>query len=96
MAKNPLQFQETILDLIRVNYPRALAGSVDQSNDCAGDLAMVLGAILAQSFRLNGPVIGRTVLATITEKIVANATAIDAEAGAVIRRSMVPGTPTKQ
>lgn len=88
MAKNPLKFQETIIDLIKVHYPRALAGSVDQSNECAGELAMVLGGILAQSFRLNGEVIGRTVLATITQKIIENATAIDAEAGAAIRHNL--------
>ena len=100
MAKNPLEFQEDILNLMRKHYPRGLAGVVDQADACASDLAMVLGAVLAQSFRLNGEVIGRTVLQTIVQKIVENATAIDAQAGETIRNSlpkiMAPSTPTKQ
>lgn len=88
MAKDPLKFQETIINLIKVNFPRALAGGFDESNQCASEIALVLGAILAQTYRLNGNVIGRTVLDTIIKRIVENAAAVNPEAGAAIRHDL--------
>lgn len=85
MAKDPLAFQKALMNLLAVHYPGATKGNVEQNDLAAGDLAMALGAILAFAYRLNGPVIGRTVLATITQKIIENTTAIDEEAGGAIR-----------
>jgi hypothetical protein len=88
VAKNPLEFQEDVLNLIGKHYPGATKGNVEQNSQCAGELAMCMGAILAFAFRLNGPVIGRTVLQTMVTKIVENATAIDQTAGDTIRNSL--------
>jgi hypothetical protein len=49
---------------------------------------MALGAMLAFAFRLNGEVIGRTVLQTIVSRIVENATAIHPKSGEVIRNAL--------
>lgn len=87
-AEASTAFQREILDLIRRHYPSAIRGDVEQNATCSAELAMALGAMLAFAFRLNGEVIGRTVLATITQKIIENATAIDAEAGAAIRHNL--------
>lgn len=100
MAKNPLEFQEDVLNLIAKHYPGATKGNIEQNSMCAGELAMCMGGILGFAFRLNGEVIGRTVLQTMVQKIVENATAIDQRAGDVIRNSLprivTPGTATKQ
>lgn len=100
MAKNPLEFQEDILNLIGKHYPGATKGNLEQNNQCAGELAMCMGAILAFAFRLNGPVIGRTVLQTMVLKIIENATNIDQTAGDSIRDSlgkiMAPGPQATQ
>lgn len=100
MAKNPLEFQEDVLNLIAKHYPRALKGSVEQNAGCAGQLAMCMGGVLAFAFRLNGEVIGRTVLQTMIQRIIENATAIDQNAGDIIRDSLpkiiTPGPATKQ
>lgn len=94
MAKNPLEFQEDILSLIAKHYPGATKGNVEHNSLCASELAMCMGGILALAFRLNGEVIGRTVLQTMVQKIVENATAIDAKAGDVIRASLPKISPT--
>lgn len=100
MANNPLQFQEDVIKLIGKHYPSAMKGDVEQNSRCAGELAMCMGGILALAFRLNGPVIGRSVMQTMIHKIVENATAIDQKAGDIIRDSLpkiiTPGTDTKQ
>jgi hypothetical protein len=94
MAKNPLEFQEDVLNLINKHYPSAIKGNVEQNAACASQLAMCMGGILAFAFRLNGEVIGRTVLQTMVKTIVENATAIDAKAGDVIRASLPKIAPT--
>lgn len=100
MAKNPLEFQEDVINLIGKHFPRAMKGDVEQNSLCASQLAMCMGGVLAFAFRLNGPVIGRSVLQTMIHKIVENATAIDQNAGDIIRDSLpkiiAPGTDTKQ
>lgn len=83
------EFQEDIIGLIRKHYPRALQGDMMQSDACAGQIGMALGGLLAQAYRLNGEVIGRSVYQTIITRIVETATAIDDAAGAAIR-SHVP------
>ena len=85
MAKDPLAFQRELLGLINARFPGATRGNVEQNDQASAELAMALGALLAFAFRLNGEVIGRTVLNTITTKIIENATAIDDEAGGAIR-----------
>ena len=94
MPKNPLEFQEDVLNLINKHYPRAIKGSVEQNSACAAQLAMCMGGILAFAFRLNGEVIGRTVLQTMIKTIIENATAIDAKAGETIRQSLPKVVPT--
>lgn len=100
MAKNPLEFQQDVLNLIAKHYPGATKGNVEQNSLCAAELAMCMGGILAFAFRLNGEVIGRSVLQTMVQRIIENATAIDQKAGDIIRNSLpkivTPGTPTKQ
>jgi len=83
------EFQEDIIGLIRKHYPRALQGDMMQSDACAAAMGMALGGVLAQTYRLNGEVIGRGVYQTIMTRIVETASAIDEEAGASIR-SHVP------
>jgi hypothetical protein len=88
MAKNPLEFQEDVLNLINKHYPGAIKGNVEQNSACAAQLAMCMGGILAFAFRLNGEVIGRSVMHTMVTTIIENATSIDAKAGDVIRNSL--------
>lgn len=98
--KDPFAFQKDMQGLLNKHYPGATKGNVEQNSQCASDLAMTMGAVLAFAFRLNGEVIGRTVLATMVQRIIECATAIDETAGDVIRNSLpkviAPGTPTKQ
>lgn len=94
MAKNPLEFQEDIIGLINKHYPRAMKGNIEDNNACAAQLAMTMGGILAFAFRMNGEVIGRTVLQTMVKAIIDNATAIDAKAGETIRQSLPKIAPT--
>lgn len=98
--KDQLAFQKDMQGLINKHYPSATRGNIEQNSQCASDLAMTMGAMLAFAFRLNGEVIGRTVLASMVQRIIECATAIDATAGDVIRNSLpkitAPGTPTKQ
>lgn len=82
------EFADDIIGLIRKHFPKALRGDVEQSERCAANLAIALGGMLAQSFRLNGPVIGRTILQTITNKIIETASAIDNETGDDIRSAI--------
>lgn len=100
MAKNPLEFQEDVLNLINKHYPGAIKGNVEQNSRCASELAMCMGGVLAFAFRLNGEVIGRSVLQTMVQKIIENATAIDQKSGDIIRDSLpkiiTPGPATKQ
>lgn len=98
--KDPLAFQKDLLGIINKHTPGAIKGNIEQNSTAAAQLAMTLGAILAFAFRLNGEVIGRTVLQTIITTIIENAAAIDAKAGDLIRDSLpkitAPRTPTKQ
>lgn len=87
-AEATTAFQREIIDLIRRHYPSAIRGDVEQNSNCAAELAMSLGAMLAFAFRLNGEVIGRTVLQTIVSRIVENATAIDKKSGDAIRDAL--------
>jgi hypothetical protein len=88
MAKDALAFQNDLLTMLRVHFPGATKGNVEQNDRAAGELAMALGGLLAFAFQLNGPVIGRTVLNTIVTKIIENATAINKEAGELIRQDL--------
>ncbi len=81
-------FQLGAKALIERHYPKALHGGVEESAAAAHDLAMVLGAIVAFSFRLNGAVAGRTVLETIIKQITENAAAIDAKSAEMIRAEL--------
>ncbi len=94
MAKNPLEFQEDVINLITKHFPGAIKGNVEQNLTCAAQLAMAMGGILAFAFRMNGEVIGRTVLQTMIKTIIENATAIDAKAGETIRQSLPKIAPT--
>ena len=87
-AEASTAFQREILDLIRRHYPSAVRGDVEQNATCSAELTMALGAMLAFAFRLNGEVIGRTVLQTIVSRIVENATAIHPKSGEVIRNAL--------
>lgn len=82
------EFADDIIGLIRKHFPKALRGDVEQSERCAANLATAMGGMLAQSFRLNGPVIGRTILQTMMNKITETAAAIDAETGDNIRSAI--------
>ena len=82
------EFNEDIIALIMKHFPKALAGDVEQNSRAAATMATAMGGILAQSFRLNGPVIGRTVLQTMVDKIVESATAIDSKTGDNIRSAI--------
>ena len=94
--KNPLEFQEDVIGLINKHFPRAMKGDIDQNSACAAQLALAMGGILAFAFRMNGEVIGRTVLQTMIKAIIENATAIDAKAGETIRQSLPKIAPTIQ
>lgn len=83
-----LAFNQDIIKLIRQHYPKALQGDIEQNTQCANDMAVAMGALLAFAFRMNGDVIGRTVLQTMVKRIVDDATSIDAKAGAAIRQSL--------
>lgn len=82
------EFSEDIIGLIRKHFPKALRGDVQQSEACANNLAIAMGGMLAQSFRLNGPVIGRTMIAGMVNKIIETATAIDSETGDGIKSAI--------
>lgn len=86
--KNPIAFQEDVLNLIKKHYPGAIKGNIEQNSQCASELAMTMGAVLAFAFRLNGEVIGRSVLQTMVQRIIENATSIDQKAGDIIRNSL--------
>lgn len=94
MAKDPLEFQKDILGLIAKHYPGATKGHIEQNSVCAAQMAMAMGGILAFAFRMNGEVVGRTVLQTMIKTIIENATAIDAKAGETIRQSLPKVAPT--
>lgn len=94
MGKNPLEFQEDVINLIMKHYPGATKGNIEQNSAAASQLAMCMGGILAFAFRLNGEVIGRTVMQTMIRAIIENATAIDAKAGETIRLSLPKIVPT--
>lgn len=81
-------FQEAVMLLIRTHHPGAMKGSIEDSARCASDLAMVLGAMLAFSFRLNGEVVGRTVLESAIRGILENAAAIDESSATMIREQI--------
>lgn len=96
MARNPLEFQDDIVSLIRKHFPGALKGNIEQNSACANQLAICMGGILAFAFRMNGEVVGRTVLQTMIKTIIENASAIDAKAGETIRQSLPKVAPTIQ
>lgn len=77
-------FQIAAKNLIEKHYPRALHGGIEDSAGAASDLAMVLGALLAFGFRLNGAVVGRSILETIIKQITENAAAIDQKSAEMI------------
>lgn len=83
-----LAFQLAAKMLIEKYYPQAFRGGIEDSAGAASDLSMVLGALLAFSFRLNGTVVGRTILETIIKQITENAGAIDEKAGDMIRAEL--------
>jgi hypothetical protein len=83
-----LAFNEELIGLIRKHYPGALKGDIEQNSACASDMSVALGGILAFAFRLNGAVAGRSVLQIICQRIVENATAIDKNAGDMIRKEL--------
>lgn len=82
------EFQEDIIGLIRKHFPKALQGNVEQADRCASMLAVTMGGMLAQSFRLNGPVLGRTMVHTMIQKVIETATAIDSETGDGIKSAI--------
>lgn len=81
------KFQQEIMDLVHKRYPKAMRGDIGENTEAAAALATALGGLLAFAFRLNGEVIGRTVLQTIVHEIVENAAAIDEKNGAIIRNA---------
>lgn len=83
-----LQFNRDVIDLIRKHYPKALQGDIEQNARCADALCVAIGGVLAFAFRLNGEVIGRTVLQTIVKRIVVDAASIDKKSGDIIRTSL--------
>jgi len=82
------KFNQELVELIRKRYPQALSGNIEQNEAVANALAVAMGGIMALAFRLNGEVIGRTVLQTMVKRIIENASTIDANAGAIIRQSI--------
>lgn len=81
-------FNQAIITALAEHFPKALRGDLEQANRAAAALATAMGGLLAQTFRLNGPVIGRTVMQTMVEKIVASAAAIDSKTGDNIRSAI--------
>ncbi len=83
-----LQFNTEVINLIRKHYPKALQGDIEENARCADSLCIAIGGVLAFAFRLNGEVIGRTVLQTIVKRIVVDAASIDKKSGDIIRTSL--------
>jgi hypothetical protein len=89
MAKDTaLEFNEDLINLIRKHYPRALQGDIEQNSRCASNIAVALGGMVAFAYRLNGQVIGRSVMQSIITSIINNAASIDQKAGDLIRQDM--------
>lgn len=89
MAKDTsLEFNEDMINLIRKHYPKALSGDIEQNARCAADMAVAIGGMIAFGYRLNGEVVGRSVLQTVIKRIIDNAAAVDAKAAAHIRRDI--------
>lgn len=82
-------FQLDIMELLQKHYPGAIRGNIEDNAGAAHDLSIALGAMLAFAYRLNGEVVGRTVLETVIKNIVENAAAVDASAETMIREHAV-------
>ena len=82
------EFNQAIITALTQNFPKALRGDFEQAERAAAALATAMGGLLAQTFRLNGEVIGRTVMQTMVNKIVTSATAIDGKTGDNIRSAI--------
>lgn len=78
-------FQSDVIELIRKYYPAATKGGIDDCAGAAHDLSMSIGAMVAFAFRLNGQVVGRTILQSIIKNIIENAAAIDPKSEQMIR-----------
>ena len=81
-------FNQAVITALAEHFPKALRGDFEQADRAATALATAMGGLLAQTFRLNGQVIGRTIMQTMVEKIVASATAIDSKTGDNIRSAI--------
>jgi len=79
-------FQLDVMELLQKHYPRSTKGSIEDNAGAASDLAVVLGAMLAFSFRLNGEVVSRTVLEAVIKGILENAAGIDASCETFLRQ----------
>jgi len=81
-------FNEAIIKQIGHYYPGAIKGNIEHNAAAAAALSVALGGLLAFAFRLNGEVVGRSVLQAVVSDICKNATAIDAKAGELIRANL--------
>lgn len=81
-------FQLEVMALLRTHYPAAIKGGIEDNAAAAHDLSMALGAMLAFAFRMNGEVVGRTVLQSVIKNIIDNAVAIDASNETMIREEI--------
>lgn len=82
------KFSEDVIEIIRNRYPNALRGNIGENTEAANAVAVVLGGLLAFSFRLNGEVLGRTTLQSVVKKIIESAAAIDHKGAETIRKAM--------
>lgn len=81
-------FQLDVMELLRKHYPAATKGGIEDCAAAAHDLSMALGAMLAFAFRMNGQVVGRTILQAVVKNIIENAAAIDASCETMIREEI--------
>lgn len=86
--RRSVDLNQDIIHAIKKHYPRALSGDIEENAACASAISVALGGMVAQAYRLNGAVAGRTTLQGIVGAIMENIEAVDAEASKRARKDI--------
>lgn len=79
------KFGLEVTALISQHYPHALKGDAEQVAQCSSELATCLGGLLAFALKFSGTRGAEEAINLMIDKIVDNATKIDAKAADIVR-----------